>query len=52
MVKNKMTQTSTLEVLKSLFSGAIGKEVKVAILRRESLIEITVVPAVQGGEQD
>ncbi len=35
-----------------LSDDVIDKEVKVTIIRRETLLEVTVVPTVHGGEQD
>ncbi len=40
------------ELPRLLSDDVIGKEVKIAILRRENLIEATIIPMVQGGEQD
>lgn len=40
------------DIPRLLSDGVIGKEVKVYVIRRETLIEATIVPTVQGGEQD
>jgi S1-C subfamily serine protease len=35
-----------------LAEGVIGKETKLTIIRREKLVEVTIVPTVHGGEED
>jgi len=35
-----------------LAEDVIGKETKLTIIRRENLIETTIIPTVHGGEQD
>ena len=44
--------TDFYDLPRLLAEDVVGKEVKVTIIRREMLLETTVIPTVQGGEQD
>ena len=44
--------TEFYDLPRMLAEDVIGKETKLTIIRRENLIETTIIPTVQGGEQD
>jgi serine protease Do len=44
--------TDFYDLPRLLSEDVVGKETKVTIIRRESLIETTIVPTVHGGEED
>jgi len=44
--------TDFYDLPRLLAEGVIGKETKLTIIRRENLLEVTVVPTVHGGDED
>jgi S1-C subfamily serine protease len=44
--------TEFYDLPRLLSEDVIGKQTKLTIIRRESLIEITVIPTAHGGEED
>jgi S1-C subfamily serine protease len=49
---NGKSVTEFYDLPRLLADDVIGKETKLTIIRRESLIEITIIPTTQGGEED
>ena len=49
---NDKPVTDFYDLPRLLAEDVIDKETKLTIIRRESLIEITIVPTVHGGEED
>lgn len=49
---NGKTVTDFYDLPRMLAEDVIGKETKLTIIRKENLVEVTIVPTVQGGEQD
>ena len=44
--------TDFYDLPKLLAEDVIDKETKLTIIRRENLLEVTIVPTVHGGEED
>lgn len=49
---NGKTVTDFYDLPRMLAEDVIGKETKLTIIRKENLVEVTIVPTAQGGEQD
>jgi S1-C subfamily serine protease len=44
--------TDFYDLPRLLAEDVIGKEIKLTIIRRENLLEVTIVPTVHGGEEE
>ena len=44
--------TDFYDLPRLLAEDVIGKETKLTIIRRENLIELTIIPTVHGGEEE
>jgi S1-C subfamily serine protease len=49
---NGKTVTEFYDLPRLLAEDIIGKETKATIIRKENLIETTITPSINGGEED